>query len=159
MPPQPQDNRRSTCHNAPIIGHLDSPSGDPIRCSQCGEICGQKDSIEERWEKDFDNLFVYTDFDDQNAVPIRREWRPTFQLPDREIAAIKLFIKSLQSETEERTLVLCTNFAYTNGYILDKEHFSKHLKLYASKSRYDKSESREIEGSPNGESGKQVGER
>jgi uncharacterized Zn finger protein len=28
----------STCHNAPIIGHLDSPSGDPIRCSECGEI-------------------------------------------------------------------------------------------------------------------------
>lgn len=31
----------STCHNAPIIGSIDSPSGDPIRCSQCGEICGQ----------------------------------------------------------------------------------------------------------------------
>ena len=31
---------KSTCHNAEIIGHLESPSGDPIRCSQCGEICG-----------------------------------------------------------------------------------------------------------------------
>ena len=30
----------SDCYQAPIIGHLDSPSGDPIRCSKCGEICG-----------------------------------------------------------------------------------------------------------------------
>ena len=29
----------SDCHQVPIIGHLDSPSGDPIRCTKCGKVC------------------------------------------------------------------------------------------------------------------------
>ena len=83
--PQPQDNRRSTCHNAPIIGHLDSPSGDPIRCSQCGEICGQKDSIEEIAQKITDCFF-------QAGARISRT--------HYDFVVEKL--SRLQSETEER---------------------------------------------------------
>ena len=45
------------------------------------------------WGEEFDRLFVYTDFNDQNGIAIDRPWRPTFQLPEREIASIKVFIQ------------------------------------------------------------------
>ena len=46
------------------------------------------------WEKEFNTLFVYTDFADENGLPVNRPWRPTFGLPDREIASLKLFVES-----------------------------------------------------------------
>lgn len=58
------------------------------------------------WEKDFDNLFVYTDFDDEHAVPVRRSWRPTFGLPDREIASLKLFIENSLQENQVKMIDL-----------------------------------------------------
>ena|SRR3990167_2267944 len=50
-------------------------------------------------EKEFDNLFVYPDFyfDEVMEIKLRRPWRPIFQLPDREITAIKSFFHSSQT--------------------------------------------------------------
>jgi len=30
----------SKCCNADVMGHPDSPSGDPTRCTKCGKECG-----------------------------------------------------------------------------------------------------------------------
>lgn len=30
----------SQCCNVEVIGHPNNPSGDPTRCTECGEICG-----------------------------------------------------------------------------------------------------------------------
>lgn len=30
----------SDCHQATVMGHPDSPSGDGTRCTKCGKMCG-----------------------------------------------------------------------------------------------------------------------
>ena len=58
------------------------------------------------WEKNFDNLFVYTDFADENGLPVNRAWRPTFGLPDREIVSIKLFISNVLQKNKVNAIEL-----------------------------------------------------
>ena len=84
-----------------VMRLLDMEQPGTVFYVPCDPRCGQPhptpNDPHDNWQTEFVDLFVYTDFMDENVVPVRRDWRPTFQLPDREIAAIKHFIHTLLS--------------------------------------------------------------
>lgn len=42
----------SKCHNAEVLGHPDSPSGDSTRCTKCGLICGTYFESDNKMKRD-----------------------------------------------------------------------------------------------------------
>ena len=96
-PPQPPKTEESPGSFYCVIHKRREPY-----CVVCPEAQNGESPKNTDWEEEFDKLFVYTDFDDMNAVPVRRDWRPTFQLPDREIVSLKTFIRQLLQDEREK---------------------------------------------------------
>lgn len=92
----------SNCHNAEVLGHPESPSGDPTRCTQCGEICGTHESMTPQWIeeklKEFDEKWEH-----------KWNWR---DYPDEAQEKIKSFIQNLLTQQLEEVVRWSLNNHY-----------------------------------------------
>ena len=73
---------RSVCCEAKVIGHPESPSGDPTRCSKCSETCGTLCLIPYNdYLKMNDTQEISDDFDDKFGKIIGNE-QLTYEIID-----------------------------------------------------------------------------
>ena len=69
----------SQCHNVEVIGHPYSPSGDPTRCTKCGELCGTyfKYNIDK-----YHSLEAFEKIREEAKKEVYREWLEHFDNHD-----------------------------------------------------------------------------
>lgn len=85
------------------------------------------------WRERFDEEFVYSDKADEAGEPVRKSWRPMFQIPDYETDEIKSFIEQAIKAEREYLIGIIEGMKKMGGEF----GFCEHCKLHKGDYEHD----------------------